>query len=121
MALTGRAALLALLGVLWVGLVQPGWAGIGVWLLVLLVVVGADLTLAASPAALDLRRDARQGVRLGGSVTTTVTVVNGGPRRLRGTLRDAWRPSAGATADRHDVDLAAGERLRVTTTLTPTR
>ena len=77
MAITGRAALLALLGVLWVGVVQPGWAGVGVWLLVLLAAIGLDLALAGSPRALDLRRGLRQGVRLGGSVTTTLTVHNG--------------------------------------------
>src|SRR4051794_14637798 len=121
MVITGRAALLALLGVPWVGLVQPDWAGIGLWLGVLLAAAGLDLALAGSPAGLDVRRDARQAVRLGGSVTTTLTVGNGGRRRLRGTLRDAWQPSAGAVVDRHDVDLAAGERRRVTTTLTPTR
>ena len=121
MALTGRAALLALLGVLWVGLVQPGWAGIGGWLLVLLTVVALDLALAGSPRALALARDARQGVRLGGSVTTTLTVRNDGRRRVRGVLRDAWQPSAGATGDRHRLDLAAGERVRVATRLTPTR
>ena len=129
MALTGRAALLALLGVLWVGLVQPGWAGLGVWLAVVLAAVALDLALAGSPRALDLRRDVRpdagpggrQGVRLGGSVTTTLTVTNGGRRRVRGRLRDAWQPSAGAAQDRHDVDLPAGDRQRVTTTLTPTR
>ena|SRR5215213_1318148 len=121
MALTGRAALLALLGVLWVGLVQPGWLGIGVWLAVVLAAVGLDLALAGSPRALDLRRDPPQGVRLGGSVPSTLTVANRGRRRMRGTLRDAWQPSAGATDDRHAVDLPAGERRRVTTTLTPTR
>jgi uncharacterized protein (DUF58 family) len=121
MALTGRAALLALLGVLWVGLVRPGWAGIGGWLLVLLAVVALDLALAGSPRALALARDARQGVRLGGSVTTTLTVRNDGRRRVRGLLRDAWQPSAGATEDRHRLDLAAGERVRVATRLAPTR
>jgi uncharacterized protein (DUF58 family) len=121
MAITGRAALLALVGVLWVGLVQPGWAGVGVWLLVLLAAIGLDLALAGSPHTLDLRRDVRQGVRLGGSVTTTLTVHNGGGRRVRGVLRDAWQPSAGADDDRHPLDLAPGERRRVATRLTPTR
>ena len=83
MVITGRAALLAVLGVLWVGVVQPGWVGVGVWLLVVLACVGLDLALAGSPRDLDVRRDARQGVRLGGSVTTTLTVRNGGRRRVR--------------------------------------
>src|SRR4051794_41962820 len=112
MALTGRAALLALLGVLWVGLVQPGWAGIGGWLLVLLAVVALDLVLAGSPRAVALARNARQGVRLGGAVTTTLTLRNDGRRRGGGPLPDARQPSAGATADPHRLGPAAGGRGR---------
>src|SRR4051794_41808137 len=95
MVLTGRAALLTLLGVLWVGLVQPGWTGIGVWLGVLVAAAGLDVGLAGSPAGLDLRRDARQAVRLGGTVTTTLTVLNGGRRPPRGAPRGAGQPPAG--------------------------
>lgn len=121
MALTGRAALLALLGVLWVGLAQPGWAGIGVWALVVAAAIGLDLLLAASPAALAFQRRPTSAVRLGEATETTLTVTNPGRRRLRGVLRDAWQPSAGAAPDRHRLDLPAGERRRFTTPLRPTR
>jgi uncharacterized protein (DUF58 family) len=60
-------------------------------------------------------------VRLGEQTSTSVLVTNTGGRRLRGALRDAWPPSAGAAATRHSLDLRGGERVRVTTTLTPTR
>jgi uncharacterized protein (DUF58 family) len=121
MALTGRAALLALLGVLWVALVQPGWAGLGVWLLVVAVAVGADLLLAGSPAALRVERADVPSVRLGEGVQSVLRVTNAGRRRLRGVVRDAWVPSAGAQGDRHVLDVPPGERRRVATLLVPTR
>ncbi len=121
MALTGRAALVALAGVLYVALVQPGWDGLGVWLLLLVVLVGVDLLLAASPRRLQLHREAPGAVRLGEATATSVVLANPGPRRLRGVLRDAWQPSAGAQRDRHRLDLPAGERARMTTVLVPTR
>jgi uncharacterized protein (DUF58 family) len=121
MALTGRAALLALLGVLWVALVQPGWAGLGVWLLVVATVVGIDLALAGSPAALRVEREPAPSVRLGEPAASALRVTNAGRRRLRGVLRDAWVPSAGAQGDRHVLDVPPGERRRLTTLLVPTR
>ncbi len=121
MALTGRAALLALVGVAYVGLVQPAWAGIGVWALVVVAAVGVDVALAASPRALSIQRTPTGAVRLGEATSSTLTLTNPGGRRLRGTLRDAWQPSAGATGERHRLDLPAGERRRVSTELAPTR
>ncbi len=121
MALTGRAALLALVGVLWVALVQPGWGGLGTWLLVVVIAVGVDLLLAASPRALRLHREPTSAVRLGEPTATTLTITNPSRRRLRGVVRDAWQPSAGAVVDRHRLDLPAGGRRRVSTALCPTR
>jgi uncharacterized protein (DUF58 family) len=121
MAVTGRAALLALAGVLWVGLVQPGWAGWGVWALVIAVAVAVDLLLAASPARLVLGRREGRSVRLGEATESALTLTNTGQRRLRAIVRDAWVPSAGAHDDRHRVDIPAGQRRLVTTTLTPAR
>jgi uncharacterized protein (DUF58 family) len=48
-------------------------------------------------------------------------ITNTGRRRLRGVLRDAWQPSAGAREPRHRIDLPAGESCRLTTRLVPTR
>ena len=121
MALTGRAALLALLGVLYVGLVQPGRGGLLVWLLVVAVVAGVDLLLAASPRAVVLQRQPIGAVRLGEETATTLVLANPGRRRLSGVLRDGWQPSAGSVDDRHRLDVPAGERRRLTTVLRPTR
>jgi uncharacterized protein (DUF58 family) len=60
-------------------------------------------------------------VRLGDATTTTLLVDNPGRRRFRGMLRDAWQPSAGATGNRHPLDLPPGERRAVSTRLLPVR
>jgi uncharacterized protein (DUF58 family) len=44
-----------------------------------------------------------------------------GGRRLRGLVRDAWSPSAQATPREHPVNIAAGQRVRLVTTLRPVR
>jgi uncharacterized protein (DUF58 family) len=119
-ALTGRAALLALLGVAFVALL-PGWAGLGVWLLVVLAAVAADLLVAGSPGGLVVERAAMASVRLGETAPSVLLVTNTGRRRVRGVVRDAWVPSAGAHGDRHALDVPPGERRRLTTPLVPTR
>src|SRR6185503_7971010 len=47
--------------------------------------------------------------------------TNAGRRRVRGLLRDAWLPSAGATPRTQQIDVPPGERRRLVTTLVPTR
>ncbi|WP_433373587.1 DUF58 domain-containing protein [Streptosporangium sp. CA-115845] len=121
MALTGRAALLALLGTLVVLFApRPGPALAGVALLIAVLVV-IDLLLAGSVRPLRFTRSGERLVRLGESVTVELIVANPGPRRVRGVLRDAWPPSAGATPRHLPLDVPAGERRRLVTTLTPTR
>ena len=120
MALTGRAALLALAGVA-VQVVAPGpWTFVG-WLVLAALLVGLDLGLAASPKSLVWQRSSPVSLRLGSSTESVLTVTNGGARRLRGLVRDAWPPSAGARSERTAVDVPPGERRRLTTLLTPTR
>ncbi len=120
MALTGRAALLALLGVLPVALLPSGTTVLLV-LLALLVAVAVDVLLAAPVSGLRLARGGATACRLGESVEVQLAVGNGGSRRLRAVLRDAWVPSAGASPRTHEVDVPAGERRVVTTALHPTR
>ena len=120
MAISGWAVLLAALGLPVVALL-PGWGGIGLWAAGVAVLVALDVTLAASPRMLQLQREVPGRVRLGEQVTSVLTVTNHGGRRLRGVLRDAWQPSAGAVAPRHPVDVPAGERRRVSTVLVPVR
>jgi uncharacterized protein (DUF58 family) len=120
MALTRRAPLLALLGVLVAALLPSPWT-----VLVLLLLLGAaclaDVLLAAPVSSLRLSRSGATGCRLGTEAEVHLSVVNGGTRRARGVLRDAWVPSAGAAPPTHDLDVPAGERRVLTTVLRPTR
>jgi uncharacterized protein (DUF58 family) len=103
-----------------VALAMPSWAGIGVVLAVLVLLVVTDVVLAGSPRKLHFTRDGDTSVRLGQQATITLLVANPG-RRVRGWLRDAWPPSAGVIDARHKLDLAGGERRRLTIRLVPTR
>lgn len=136
MALRRPAVLLVLLGVLPV-LIRPGGGTVWLWVLLCLLLVAADVLAAPSPRALRLSRIIDQSltttgagspgavpvtqVRTGETASSTLLVSNPGRRRVRGVLRDAWVPSAGATGNVHLLDLPAGERRRLTTTLRPTR
>ncbi|MBI1757690.1 MAG: DUF58 domain-containing protein [Actinobacteria bacterium] len=118
MALTGRTALVALLGALLAPL-GPGWLAGLTGLLAAGVLV--DLALAGRIADLRLARSGATTTRLGETVTVTLLVGNAGRRRARGVLRDAWVPSAGASPRVHRLDVPAGQRRRLACTLTPTR
>ena len=121
-AVGGRLALLTVLGALVVGLLAPSAAGVVGVLVVLVLGVVVDFARAGSPRALELSRvDDAVSVRLAEPVTVGLVVANGGSRRVRGVVRDAWPPSCGASPGVAGLDLPAGERLRVTTTLTPAR
>ena len=120
MAVTGRAALLALLGLLPVIAAPHASTGLAV-VGVLLLLVLTDLALAAPVARLQLARSGATACRLGESVDVSLSVVNATGRRLRGVLRDAWVPSAGAGPRTHRLDVPAGERRLLVTSLRPTR
>ena len=61
------------------------------------------------------------GIRLGESITSTLTVTNTGRRTARLLLRDAWPPSAGADHERGGMTIPPGQRRRHSTVLTPRR
>jgi uncharacterized protein (DUF58 family) len=120
MVVTGRAGLLAGLGVLFVALAMPSWSGVGVVVAVVVVVCLVDLLLAGSPRRLQLSREGDTAVRPGQPAAVSMLVANPG-RRVRGLLRDAWPPSAGVQDPPHELDLPGGERRRLVTHLVPTR
>ena len=120
MAITGRTVGVVLIGVLLVGVV-PGLGTFLAVLTVLVVGVLVDLVLAAPVGSLVLSRAGDTAVRLGGTATVELVVANPGRRTLRGVLRDAWPPSAGADPVRQHVTVPAGERRRLTVAVTPTR
>jgi uncharacterized protein (DUF58 family) len=119
-SISGRAALLALLGIVPVALF-PSRAVVLGWLALVLAGVLVDLLLAGSPRSLRVEREPVAAVRLGQPTTASFVLSNTGRRRVHGLVRDGWQPSAGATGDRQPLDLPGGQRRRLTTTLTPTR
>lgn len=121
MALTGRAALVAGAGVLMVFVVPLGGLTVLVVLALLLIAIGFDIATAASPRALSFERSGDVSTRLGEPALVGLTILNVGSRPMRAAVRDAWPPSAGASPRSWRVELGAGDRARLTSTLTPTR
>ncbi|MEV8636296.1 DUF58 domain-containing protein [Streptosporangium sp. NPDC051023] len=121
MALTGRAALLALLGTLVVLFAPRPELAVAGTVLLLAALITVDLALAAGVRPLRFSRAGDRLVRLGETATVELIVENPGSRRARGVLRDAWPPSAGAAPRHLTLDVPPGERRRLVTTLTPTR
>lgn len=120
MALTGRAVLLALLGLLPV-VVVPSWWTVLVVALLWAAICVADALAAQPVSSLRLARSGATSCRLGEPAEVTLAVTNPGRRHLQGELRDAWVPSAGATPRTHALDIPPGERRVLTTVLRPTR
>src|SRR4051794_11326822 len=117
MVLSGRFAVLALLGVL-AAIAAASAAAVFAGALVLAALV--DLSRAGRIADLRLARAPSSPVRLGEAGETQLRVTNVGRRRLHGLLRDAWVPSAGARPRRQSVTVPSGERRALGTVLRPT-
>ncbi|NUT70004.1 DUF58 domain-containing protein [Pseudarthrobacter sp. C4D7] len=120
MAISGRFVAVVLLGLVPV-LLLPGWPAILATAAVLLALVGADLLLAASLRQVGTVRAEPENVTLDNVVAAGFTLRNGGTRRLRGTFRDGWQPSAGAQDPVQDIDVPSGESRRFTVRLRPVR
>ncbi len=124
MAITGWFVLLVALGavpVVALSTVAPAGLVLLGWLALVVVLAGLDLALAASPRALHLQRQTDARVRLTETARATLLISNPTRRTLRGRIRDAWEPSAGARPSRHTVVVPPGERRAVVTELTPWR
>lgn len=126
MAITGRAALLAAVGSLPVGILEPSWTGMLAVNTPLALAMMCDYALAAPVKSLSFTRSGDTSVRLGETAQVSLTIVNPSKRQLRARLRDAWPPSSWAPGSsyegaRQELRVPAGERRRVTTTLRPTR
>ncbi|MEJ1230317.1 MAG: DUF58 domain-containing protein [Galbitalea sp.] len=91
------------------------------WLVLVLALATLDVVLAGSPRAVRIARVLPSRVRLGETVPSEVLVTNTGRRRIRGQLRDAWQPSAGAADTRVRISIPSGERRAAITRLTPFR
>lgn len=120
MFLSPHAAWLGLAGLAAV-IMAPSFFTVGIWAAVVVAILAADFLLAGSIRPLQVSREVPAVIREGEVGTSTLTVANPTGRQIRGVLRDAWVPSAGASGDRHLLNLPAGERRRVRTALLPTR
>ena len=121
MVLTGRAGMVALMCVLPIALSPWPATAFFILLAVLAIAMAVDVSLAAGTRQLQFTRSGDTAARLGQPVAATLSIVNAGRRRLRGLVRDAWPPSAGAQPRTHPVDLAAGQQIQVETWLRPVR
>ncbi len=120
MTVTGRLPILVLLGGVAVVL-EPTRRTVLLWVLLCLGLVLLDVLLAPSPTRLVIDREPIPQVRLGEAARSSLLISNPTRRRIRGAVRDAWVPSAGAVGERHTLKIPAGERRRLTTLLRPTR
>lgn len=125
MYVTGRLALLVGLGVVPLvalsALGAPPWAAAGGWMLLCTALVVVDLALAARPRDVTVTRRLPRRALLHEPVPAAVLLHNRGTRPLRGLLRDAWQPTAGAPAARQPIDVPPGERRAVPVPLRPRR
>ena len=120
MALTGRAAIAALIGTLAALAFRDIPALVIVDGLIALGIT-ADCVLAAGVRQLRVSRSGDTRILLGQQGTVTLSIANPGPRALRALVRDAWPPSAGARPGRVRVLIPPGGQISTTTTLTPER
>lgn len=120
MALSGRFVVVLALGVVPI-LVLNDAVALWFWLALAVLLVAFDLVVAGSARQVRIARDLPARVRLGETVRAEVLITNTGRRRIRGVVRDAWQPSAGAAASRARASIPPGERRTVTTALTPFR
>jgi uncharacterized protein (DUF58 family) len=119
-AVSGRFVIALALGIIPLVALGAPWV-LAAWVVLVLVVAAVDLLFAASPRQVTVSRSLPARVRLGETVRADATLTNRGRRTLRGTVRDAWQPSAGAGVTRHSVRIPSGERRTISTTLTPFR
>ena len=125
MFVTARLPLLVAAGAVPVVLLSlagvDAWIAAGAWLLLCIAVPLVDAVAAPDPGDLRVERSLPSRARLGTPVATDLTLRNTGSRRIRGRVRDAWQPTAGAPADRPRIDIPAGEARTLGIPLLPRR
>ena len=87
----------------------------------MLLLVALDVVLAPGRSALHVVRRPVGRARHGELLSTTLELTSGARRTVRGIVRDAWQPSAGATGNRHRLHLAPSGSVAFTSSLRPTR
>jgi len=125
MYVTGRLPLLVALGALPVVLLgvagMDPWAVAGGWIALCVLLALAEAAAAPSPRLVRVERRSPGRVLLGQPAVAELRLRNTDSRRLRGRVRDAWQPTAGASGDRAAIDIPPGESRLVTVALLPRR
>ncbi|GAA1956337.1 DUF58 domain-containing protein [Microbacterium aquimaris] len=125
MFVTWRLSVLVAAGFLPVtALSVPGvdpWLTLAGWVLLCSVLMVVDAVAAPSPRALHVTRGAPVKALLGSPTDTRLWITNTGSRLLRGRLRDAWQPTAGAPSPRLALEIPACERRELIIPLLPRR
>lgn len=112
-------ALVALGGL--IPLVRPEWSTFVLYLVAVLALLGVDLARTVPPAAVEVERRGDTTVRAGGQAHLQLQLTNRSARAFRGSVRDAWPPSAPTSPRHQELTIAAGDRRVVTTVVVPTR
>lgn len=120
MAISGWFVLLVALGSVPLIALDSPLALLG-WLVLVALLALLDLIIAGSARAVQISRILPDRVRLGETVRSEILIRNTGRRTIRGLVRDAWQPSAGASATRGRIIIPPGERRSSSITLTPFR
>ncbi len=118
MILTGRTVALVAVGAA-LSLITRQTTIVVVWSLVVLAAAFVDWLVL--PRHFTVTRAPLAPVRLSESVDHTFTVANTSGRTIRGHVRDAWQPSAGADKNISPIDVAPNRSARITTRLHPRR
>jgi uncharacterized protein (DUF58 family) len=122
---TGRLPLLVAVGAAPVVLLSIGgvdaWLAAAGWLVLCAAAAFADALAAPDPRALTAERTLPRRALLGQPVTTGLRLRNTGRRTLRGRVRDAWQPTAGAPSERPAVSIPPGESRVLSIPLEPRR
>ncbi|WP_333811700.1 DUF58 domain-containing protein [Timonella senegalensis] len=119
-ALSRELPLVVLLGLIPLLLLRE-WIVVVAWIALAVLAVIVDIVLAASPRALTVERVVPFQVRLSEEAQAELIVRNGGRRRARGVIHDAWQPSAGARNNVQKVNVRPGGARRYLVSLKPTR
>ncbi|MDO4258851.1 MAG: DUF58 domain-containing protein [Actinomycetaceae bacterium] len=120
MALSPRAAILVLLGIIPL-VFFPSTTFVWGWVLLCVLIFCLDAVLAVSPFVVSISREVESSIRADQSAESTVTVTNPTRRGIRLLIRDGWPPSCQPSPARHEMRLPGGAKGSVTTVLSPTR
>jgi uncharacterized protein (DUF58 family) len=122
---TGRLPILVALGVVPVILLSSAGVDAALaawgWVVLCTLLTLADAFAAPDPRAVRIERRLPRRVLLGQGVAGELRLRNTGPRTVRGRVRDAWQPTAGAPAGHPAISIPPGEGRTVTVPLVPRR